>query len=84
MKNNNLKLGIRSEFVKVAKEETENLVEVNIQKIEDFGNFKLLTAKMGNLTIKSKVHRETEIPSENVKLHIPADKCCVYENSKLI
>ena len=84
LKNNNLKLGIRSEFVKVAKEETENLVEVNIQKIEDFGNFKLLTAKMGNLTIKSKVHRETEIPSENVKLHIPADKCCVYANSKLI
>tara|TARA_B100001057_G_scaffold324722_1_gene324908 strand:+ start:643 stop:1728 length:1086 start_codon:yes stop_codon:yes gene_type:complete len=84
LKNNNLKLGIRSEFVKVAKEETENLVEVNIQKIEDFGNFKLLTAKMGNLTIKSKVHRETEIPSEDVKLHIPADKCCVYENSKLI
>ena len=84
LKNNNLKLGIRSEFVKVAKDESENLLEVNIQKIEDFGNFKLLTANMGNLTIKSKVNRETEIPAQNVKLYFPADKCCVYEDSKLV
>ena len=84
LKNNNLKLGIRSEFVKVAKDESENLVEVIIQKIEDFGNFKLLTASMGSLTIKSKVNRETEIPAQNVKLYFPADKCCVYEDSKLV
>ena len=59
-------------------------MEVNIQKIEDFGNFKLLTANMGNLTIKSKVNRETEIPAQNVKLYFPADKCCVYKDSKLV
>ena len=50
----------------------------------DLGNYKLITAKMGDFTIKSKVNRETEIPSQNVKLHIPAEKCCVYENNKLI
>ena len=84
LKNNNLKLGIRSEFVKVAKDESENLLEVNIQKVEDFGNFKLLTANMGNLIIKSKVNRETEIPAQNLKLYFPADKCCVYKDNKLI
>jgi glycerol transport system ATP-binding protein len=45
---------------------------------------KLLTAKMGNLTIKSKINRETEVPSHNVKLYVPAEKCCVYEDNKLI
>ena len=84
LKNNNLKLGIRSEFVKVAKDENENLLDVNVQKVEDFGNFKLLTANMGNLIIKSKVNRETEIPAQNLKLYFPADKCCVYKDSKLI
>ena len=54
------------------------------QKVEDLGNYKLLTAKMGNLTIKSKINRETEVPSHNVKLHIPAEKCCVYDDNKLI
>ena len=84
LKNNNIKLGIRSEFVKVAKDESENLVEVNIQKIEDFGNFKLLTTKMGQLTIKSKINREIEIANDKVKLHFPPEKCCVYQNNKLI
>ena len=84
LKNNNIKLGIRSEFVKVAKDESENLLEVNIQKIEDFGNFKLLTAKMGQLTIKSKINREIEISNNTIKLHFPAEKCCVYQNNKLI
>ena len=84
LKNNNIKLGIRSEFVKVAKDESENLVEVNIQKIEDFGNFKLLTTKMGQLTIKSKINREIEIANDKVKLHFHPEKCCVYQNNKLI
>ena len=84
LKNKNIKLGIRSEFVKVAKDESENLLEVNIQKIEDFGNFKLLTAKMGQLTIKSKINREIEISNNTIKLHFPAEKCCVYQDNKLI
>ena len=84
LKNNNIKLGIRSEFVKVAKDESENLVEVNIQKIEDFGNFKLLTTRMGQLIIKSKINREIEIANDKVKLHFPPEKCCVYQNNKLI
>ncbi len=84
LKNKNIKLGIRSEFIKIAQNQNENLVDVNVEKVEDLGNYKLITAKMGNFTIKSKVTRETEIPTQNVKLHIPAEKCCVYENNKLI
>ena len=56
----------------------------NFLNIKLLGNYKLITAKVGDFTIKSKVTRETEIPSQNVKLHIPAEKCCVYENNKLI
>ena len=84
LKKNDIKLGIRSEFVKVAKDEVENVIKVNVKKIEDFGNFKLLTAKMGQLTIKSKINRETAVPTNDVKLYIPPEKCCLYENNKLI
>ena len=84
LKTKNIKLGIRSEFIKIAQNQNENLVDVNVEKVEDLGNYKLITAKMGDFTIKSKVTRETEIPSQNVKLHIPAEKCCVYEDNKLI
>ena len=84
LKNKNIKLGIRSEFIKIAKNQSENLVDVNVQKVEDFGNYKLITARMDNFEIKSKVNRETEISGEKIKLHIPAEKCCIYENNKLI
>ncbi len=84
LKNKNIKLGIRSEFIKIAQNQNENLVEVNVEKVEDLGNYKLITAKMGDFKIKSKVTRETVIPTQNVKLHIPAEKCCVYEDNKLI
>ena len=79
-----LSLGIRSEFIKIAKDQKENVISANVEKVEDLGNYKLLTAKIGSLTIKSKINRETEVPSDSVKLHIPAERCCVYENEKLI
>ena len=52
-----IKLGIRSEFIKIAQNQNENLVDVNVEKVEDLGNYKLITAKMGSFTIKSKVTR---------------------------
>ena len=84
LKTKNIKLGSRSEFIKIAQNQNENLIDVNVEKVEDLGNYKLITAKMGNFTIKSKVTRETEIPSQNIKLHLPAEKCCVYEEYNLI
>ena len=84
LKDKKIKLGIRSEFIKIAENQSENLLDVDVDKVEDLGNYKLLTAKMGSLTIKSKINRETEVPSSNVKLHIPAEKCCVYQDEKLV
>ena len=79
-----IKLGIRSELIKIVDNQTENLLSVDVDNVEDLGNYKLLTAKMGKLTIKSKINRETEVPSSNVKLHILAEKFCVYEDDQLI
>ena len=79
-----IKLGIRSEFIEIADNQKDNIIDVNLDKVEDLGNYKLLTAKMGNLTIKSKINRDTEVPTNNLRLHIPAEKCCVYENERII
>jgi glycerol transport system ATP-binding protein len=84
LKDKKIKLGIRSEFIKIAEDQKENIIKAVVKKVEDLGNYKLLTAIMGNLTIKSKINRETEISSDTVKLYIPANKCCVYQNEKII
>ena len=84
VKNKNIKLGIRSEFIDLADKAGNNTVKAKVQKVEDFGNFKLLTATMKNFIIKSKIEREKPISNDEVNLYIPAEKCCVYEDEKLI
>jgi len=84
IKNKKIKLGIRSEFIDVMEKEGENTVKAKVKKIEDFGNFKLLTAVAENFIIKSKIDREKPISEGEINLHIPSEKCCVYENEKLI
>jgi len=84
IKDKNVKLGIRSEFIKIADNQKENVVDIKVTRVEDFGNFKLITAKIGNFEIKSKVERETSVSSENIKLYLPPDKCCVYSDERLV
>ena len=84
IKDKNVKLGIRSEFINVTEKEGQNTIKASLTRVEDFGNFKLLTANMGDFVIKSKVDRELPISNGDINLYIPPEKCCVYINEKLI
>ena len=84
VKNKHVKLGIRSEFIDIADKESHNTFKVKINRIEDFGNFKLLTSTLENKIIKSKIDREKPISENEVNLYIPPEKCCVYVDEKLI
>ena len=84
IKEKEIKFGIRSEFIKIAKDQKENLIDAKVSRVEDFGNFKLITGRVGDFEIKSKVERETSISSENIRLYLPPDKCCVYFKDKLV
>ena len=80
----NLKLGIRSEYIKLATASAENTVSAKVQRVEDLGNHKLVTADFQGQSIKVKVKREQELPADTVLLSLPAQHCCVYENEHLI
>ena len=84
IKNKKIKLGIRSEYIKLAENQKNNVLPATLDKVEDLGNYKLLTAKVGSLVVKSKIKSEIEVPSNKIILHIPAERCSVYENEKLI
>jgi len=79
-----LKLGIRSEYITVEHSSGENIIEADVHEVEDFGNYKLITASQGTINIKAKVKRELNISSEKIFLKFPAEHCCVYENNKLL
>ena len=84
LKNKKVKLGIRSEFIDIADKPGENTIKVKIDRVEDFGNFKLLTSSLDNKIIKSKIDRDKSVSEGNVNLYIPPEKCCVYVDKKLI
>jgi len=80
----NLKLGIRSEYITVEGESGKNIFQADVNEVEDFGNYKLITASQGVIKVKAKVKRELNISSEKIFLKFPAEHCCVYEDNKLI
>ena len=55
-----------------------------MSRVEDFGNYQLITAQVDKVTIKIKVKREAEFPDGTVWVVFPADKCCDYANEKLV
>ena len=84
LKDKTVKLGIRSEFIQIADKKKDNTVRIKLSRVEDFGNFKLLTGNMGHHVIKSKVERERPIPDGELSLYFPPEKCCIYFEDKLI
>ena len=84
VKTKNLKLGIRSEYITLTNSVGGNTLRASVQNVEDMGNNKLLTAIFEGNSIKIKVKREVEVPEDIVFLKFPAERCCVYQNEKLL
>ena len=78
------KLGIRAEYIQVVQQADINTITAQIKKVEDLGNYRLVTASLDTSVIKVKIKRETALPSEEIKLFLPPDKCCVYADEELI
>ena len=51
-----VQMGIRSDFIQVALEKSENTIPVIIKMLEDCGNFKLKLTQCENFEIKTKVN----------------------------
>ena len=80
----NIKLGIRSEFIELATRKTKNAIQVDIQRVDDFGNFQLVSAHTGQNPIKVKVKRDVAVPGDKAWLKFPVDRCCVYADEELV
>ena len=84
IKSEQLKVGIRSEFIELSDKPQENSILVKIKTNEDFGNYILLTCEFDDFEIKVKIKRDQSIPSETPYLILPKSRLCLYENEKLI
>jgi glycerol transport system ATP-binding protein len=82
--NAKLELGIRPEFVGVTPSADETTLPARIERVEDLGNYKLLTARLGGHAIKAKLAETAEVPSENVHLSLQPSRTLLYADGRLI
>ena len=84
VKSKNIKLGIRSEFVELHDKGKKNCISVEVDKVDDFGNFQLVSARYGKSSIKAKVHRDIAVPAGKAWMKFPEKRCCVYSDEVLL
>lgn len=77
------RLGIRAEFIELVPDLGPNCVLVDVTRVDDYGNFRLLSARHEQLEVKTKLDRQTEI-SDRVILRFPPERLCVYRDDILI
>lgn len=84
IRSSNVKLGVRSEFIELSTRKIANSLLVDIIRLDDFGNYKLITATANQTTIKVKVEREKDVNSDQTWLVLPPSRCCIYADETLI
>jgi glycerol transport system ATP-binding protein len=79
-----LELGIRPEFVGVAHRADGTTLPAKVARVEDLGNYKLVTARLGPHTVKAKLAENAEVPSEDAHLSFTPSRTLLYADGRLI
>ncbi len=80
-----LKLGIRPEFTDVTTSSQNEGIPIQVKKVETLGNYRIVTAKLGNIIIKAKVSEKNHInPDADNKVIFGQDYMILYENEKML
>jgi glycerol transport system ATP-binding protein len=75
-------LGIRPEFVQYRM--TAPGIPAEITAVEDLGNFKILTARVGSETLKVKVDEDDEVQPGSAFLDFPPERVKLYVNKQSV
>jgi glycerol transport system ATP-binding protein len=79
-----LELGIRPEFLGVAGGPGAETVSARVVEVEDLGNYRLLTARIGPHAVKAKLLSAVEVPAETVDLVVPPAWTRLYADQRLV
>lgn len=78
-----LQLGIRPEFVELATDGQGSTLQID--RIAEMGQFRLVTALLGEHEVKVKIGRDLgPIEGDQINLHFPPEWICLYSNERLI
>jgi glycerol transport system ATP-binding protein len=79
-----LTLGIRPEFVELAQPGAQDSVPSPIERVEDLGNYKIVSARLGEHLIKAKVEEDQEVSSGTAHLRFPPQWTRLYADDRAL
>jgi glycerol transport system ATP-binding protein len=82
--NAKLELGIRPEFVGVTGAADGSTLPAKVERVEDLGTYKLVTARLGSHAVKAKLAEGAEVPSEGAHLSFRPARTLLYADGRLI
>ena len=82
--NATLELGIRPEFVAVTARADETTLPAKVERVEDLGNYKLVTARLGPALLKAKLDEDAQVPGETAHLTFAPARTLLYADGRLI
>ncbi|WP_165854885.1 ABC transporter ATP-binding protein [Marinobacter sp. JSM 1782161] len=80
----NLKLGIRPEFVQLSGHTTDETFACELLDVEDLGTYKILTLRLGQQTIKARVDEDQVIAGDTVHVVFPRQWLKLYIDEFLV
>ncbi|MBN3562993.1 ABC transporter ATP-binding protein [Aliamphritea spongicola] len=80
----NLKIGIRPEFVHVSGESVLGAYEADISHVEDLGTYKIMTFRLGGETMKARLDEDQEVPSGKAYVSFPKQWLKLYVDEYLV
>ncbi|MDX6749645.1 ABC transporter ATP-binding protein [Geminicoccaceae bacterium 1502E] len=79
-----LELGIRPEFLELHETPVAEGIEAAVTEVQDLGNFKLATLRLGPHLLKAKLHEDAAVPQARGWLRLPPARTRLYAEGRLI
>ena len=81
-----LKVGVRPEYLALAEAQQSGALPCTVAQVQDIGTYLMLTAKVGEHTLKARFTPETRLPSagDTVWLQVLCEHTCFYQNEELL
>ena len=79
-----VELGIRPEFVEVHDRPGPSTLAARVERVEDLGNFKVVTTRLGGHEVKAKVAEGRAVPADEVHLGLPPRWTMLYADGRLV
>ncbi|PWG62581.1 ABC transporter ATP-binding protein [Spiribacter halobius] len=78
-----LQLGIRPEYLRPARDGEPGLA-ARVEQVEDLGDFKLVTARLGERALHLRVAESEAIGSDGIELVFPTEQTLLYADEHLV